>query len=63
MWKLVQMCLGVHADEGFSRNVLWLLHGYSLYTPANGTFYLDATQWPFKCTDTGEVKCSDSSQP
>ncbi|CAL5229793.1 g13185 [Coccomyxa viridis] len=40
-------------DEGFSRNVLWLLHGYSLYTPANGTFYLDATQWPFKCTDTG----------
>lgn len=33
--------------------MLWLLHGYTVYA-ANGTFYLDASQWPFQCSDTGE---------
>ncbi|CAL8469576.1 g9117 [Coccomyxa elongata] len=38
--------------EGFSPNVMWLLHAYPLYT-MNGSFFLDSKLWPHHCKETG----------
>ncbi|CAK0784368.1 hypothetical protein CVIRNUC_007572 [Coccomyxa viridis] len=40
-------------DEGFSRNVLPMLHAYPLYTATNKAFYLYDSSWPFQCNRTG----------
>jgi hypothetical protein len=46
------VCVG--SGEGFSPNLLWLLHAFPLFgPPTNGTFYLDSTQFPHKCNETG----------
>ncbi len=43
------LCVG----EGFSPNLMWLLHAYPLYGAMNGTFYVDSKLWPHRCTEAG----------